>query len=108
MLWGNLPWLVMGAGLEFGFVPSIFSFFRPGDRNPFVLAWFAVVVAEWILGFHWIFVQNGAQFLVDHPGVFRRDFKSTTGIKGVYCLMVAAGIAALIFMIVSPPPVLFE
>jgi hypothetical protein len=29
LFWGNLPWLVMGIGMELGGVPSMFSYFRP-------------------------------------------------------------------------------
>ena len=44
LFWGNLPWLVMGIGIELGGVPGIFSYFRPRDGNPYVLAWFAAVL----------------------------------------------------------------
>ncbi len=71
LFWGNLPWIVMGVGLELGGLSSIFSFFRPRDGNPFVLAFFLVVIELWILGFWWLFFARGAEFLVEHPGVFR-------------------------------------
>src|SRR4051794_3875528 len=51
LFFGNLPWLVMGLGIELGGVPTMFSYFRPRDGNPFVLAWFAVVIGLWLLGF---------------------------------------------------------
>src|SRR6266480_2745694 len=55
LFWGNLPWIVMGVGLELGGLPSIFSYFRPRDGNPFVLAFFGVVIAEWVLSLWWLF-----------------------------------------------------
>jgi hypothetical protein len=67
LFWGNLPWIIMGLGLELGGLPSIFSYFRPRDGNPFVLAFFIVVFAVWILGFWWLFFARGAEFLVEHP-----------------------------------------
>ena len=32
LFWGNLPWLVMGVGIELGGLPSIFSYFRPREH----------------------------------------------------------------------------
>src|SRR5688572_11682314 len=57
LFWGNLPWILMAIGIEFGGVPSFFSYFRPRDGNPFVMAWFAVVIALWLLGFYWLFAR---------------------------------------------------
>jgi hypothetical protein len=104
LLWGNLPWLVMGTGLEFGGVSSVFSFLRPGDGNAFVLAWFAVLIAELILGLHWLFVRNGAEFLAKHPSLVSHNIKNPTAIKALYCLMAAGGIAGLMSLFVFPPP----
>ena len=42
LFWGNLPWRVMGVGIELGGVPGMFSYFRPRHGNPFVLAWLAL------------------------------------------------------------------
>lgn len=98
LLWGNLPWVVMGIGIHFGGVRGIFSFFRPRDGDPFVLAWFGVVVALWLLGFYWLFARRGAEFLIEHPGLLRGNPTSPTMIRFSYCLMVAGGIAGIFFM----------
>jgi hypothetical protein len=105
LFWGNVPWLVMGVGLELGGLPSIFSFFRPRDGNPFVLAWFAVVIALWILGFWWLFFARGAEFLVEHPGVYRGLPRSPNIIRLFYCLSVSCGVVAVLFMWLSDIPV---
>lgn len=39
VFWISLPWLVMAAGCTVGGVPSVWHYFRPGDHNPYVLAW---------------------------------------------------------------------
>ena len=98
LFWLNLPWVVMGVGIVFGGVRSVFSYFRPRDGNPFVLTWFGVVIALWLLGFYWLFARRGAEFLVEHPGVFRRDPQSPNMIRLIYCLMVAGGVAGTYFM----------
>jgi hypothetical protein len=104
LLWGNLPWIVMGIGVTFGDVHSIFSYFRPRDGNPFVLAWFGVVIGLWILGFHWLFARRGAELLVEHPGLLSGDPKSPAMIRVLYCLMVAGGILGLLVMFIADIP----
>jgi hypothetical protein len=59
-----LPWLVMGWGILMGGVPTIWYYFRPQDRNPFVLAWFATMYIEACYFAYWVFVQDGAQKIV--------------------------------------------
>jgi hypothetical protein len=93
---GSLPWFIMGIGLEFGGVPNIISYYRPRDGNPFVLAWFAIVIAYWFLGFYWLFARRGAEFLLQHPGILPDEVKSANMIRLAYCLMVAGGVAGLI------------
>jgi hypothetical protein len=104
LIWENLPWVLMGFAIETGRVHSIFSFFRPRDGNPFVLVWFALVIAEWILGFWWLFFRRGAEFLVDHPGFMRYEAKSPTRLKVFYCLMILGGIFGLTIMWMSNFP----
>ena len=79
---GALPWVVMGWAIVIGGVPNIWYFFRPQDRNPYVLAWFATL---FILAFglaFWVFLLEGAEkVVVLQPFEFkwyRRDFRGTT------------------------------
>jgi hypothetical protein len=104
LFWGNLPWLVMGVGIELGGLPGMFSYFHPRDGNPFVLAFFVVVIAEWILSFWWLFFARGAEFLAEHPGVFG-GLRSPIIIR-LYCsLCIAGGIAGVLFLWFSDIPV---
>jgi hypothetical protein len=104
LLWGNIPWVVMGIGILFGGVHGVLSYLRPRDGNPFVLAWFGVVVALWLLGFHWLFARRGAEFLVKHPGLLSGNPTSPAVIRASYCLMVAGGVAGLWFMFFAGIP----
>ncbi len=104
LFWGNLPWLVMGIGIELGGVPTVFSYFRPRDGNPFVLAWFASDIALWLLGFYWLFARRGAEFLIEYPGLLRGPTPTTAGIRRVYCLAVAGGVIGLILMFIMDVP----
>ena len=63
-IFSELPWLVMGAGILIGDVPNIWYYFRPQDRNPFVLAWFASVFLLAFYFAYWVFFRRGAQKVV--------------------------------------------
>ena len=103
-LWGNIPWVVMGIGMVFGRVQTIFHFFRPKDGNPFVIAFFISVIALWILGTYWLFFQGGAQRIVDHPGIFNLNTKRTWVVK-LYCILcLAGGIMGVTMMLTQNVP----
>jgi hypothetical protein len=98
VMWGNLPWVVMGIGCVFGGVPSVFDFFRPRDGNPFVLAFFASVILVWVLGTYWLVFRGGAEMLVKHPGLFNVDLKNPKVVKLYWFLCLAGGVAGMILM----------
>jgi hypothetical protein len=56
-----LPWVVMGWAIIFGGVPNIWYFFRPQDRDPFVLAWFATMFLMAVYFAYWVFFRGGAE-----------------------------------------------
>jgi len=105
LIYGNIPWIVMGLGSLVGGVPSIDHFFRPRDGNPFVLAFFASVFQLWILSTYWIFFRRGAEMLVDHPGIFNVDFKSPIMVKLFWLLCLAGGIAGVTMMFIQDIPI---
>jgi hypothetical protein len=104
--WGNIPWIIMGAGIITGHVPSIFQYFRPQDGNPFVIAFFISIFLIWILGTYWLFVKDGAEILVKHPGIFNYNFSSPTIVKLFWILCLAGGVAgvAMMFTMNAPLP----
>jgi hypothetical protein len=108
VFWGNLPWVIMGVGCVFGGVPSVFHFFRPRDGNPFVLAFFASVFLEWILGTYWLVYRGGAQMLVTHPGLFNLDLKTPRMVVLFWFLSLAGGIFAVIMMFSREIPLPFR
>jgi hypothetical protein len=104
LTWGNLPWIVMGIGCTIGGVPSVFHYFRPQDGNPFVLAFFASVFLIWILGTHWIFFRNGAEMIVQHPGILNINLGGATSVKVLWVLCVLGGVTAVIMMFAEAIP----
>lgn len=98
LLWGNIPWIVMGVGCTVGGVPSVWKYFDPKGSNPNVIAFYASVLLVWILGSYWILLRDGATELANHPGLFNYDIKSPTVIKLLWIACVLAGIFAVIMM----------
>jgi hypothetical protein len=96
--WGNLPWVVMGIGCVFGDVPSVFSYFRPRDGNPFVLSFLASVVLVWVLGTYWIVFRDGAGMLVKYPGLLNMNLKSRRAVMIYWFLSLAGGLVAIVIM----------
>ena len=96
--WGNLPWLIMGAGILFGGVPSIFHYFDPTSPNPFIAGWFGSLFLLWAAGTYWLFARGGAEQLVRHPGLIQSDITSPSTIKALWLLCIAGGVAAVAAM----------
>lgn len=78
-----LPWVVMGWAIIIGGVPNIWYFFRPQDRNRYVLAWFASIFVLALYVAYWVFLRDGAQKVVLLQPFeikwYRRTLRGTTG-----------------------------
>jgi hypothetical protein len=61
----SLPWLIMGWGQIFGNVPTVWYYFRPQDRNLFVIAWFGLIFFIAVACAYWVFLANGAKKLLE-------------------------------------------
>jgi hypothetical protein len=59
------PWLIVGYGVLFGGVTKFWSFFRPQDGNPYVLAWFAAAFLMSLIYSVWVLFFDGDKKLVD-------------------------------------------
>jgi hypothetical protein len=107
VLWTSIPWVIMGIGCVFGGVPSVFSYFRPRDGNPYVLAFYACVFVEWLLATNWIVFRGGAETLVEHPGFFNFETKNPRIVIFIWFACLAGGIFATVLMFTQDLPVPF-
>src|SRR5262249_49359741 len=90
--WQSLPWLVMGAGVLVGGVPSVTHFVRPAVGGPFVRA-FWVVVYGWIcLTGYWGIRGGGAEILARHPGLLNVRTSSVRRLKWHFGGLVVFGL----------------
>lgn len=96
LVWGDLPWLVMGAGILVGRVPSIFSYFNIPAGGPWVGAFHGSLILVWALGTYWMLLRGGAETFVRHPGLLNRPIDDPVVIKGAWLLSVSVGILAVI------------
>lgn len=104
-VWLNIPWVVMGIGLTFGNVPSVWHYFRPQDGSPYVLSWFGSVFFLWLASVYWVFFRDGATTLINYPGLFNYNFSSSTHVKLFLMLCLAGGILGLVVMFTTDIPV---
>jgi len=98
LIGGNLPWLVMGAGIVLGGVPSVFHYFNPRN-GPFVIAFYVTIVILWIASFYWIFFRGGAEDLINHPGMLNFPLQKPFWVKAYFLAMLGVGIISLASMI---------
>jgi hypothetical protein len=105
VLWGNLPWFVMGLGLMTGGVDSVKEYLRPRGANPWVLALYGTGACIWALCLWWIFVRDGAQAIVDHPGLFNFPLTKSKYVKLLACATILACIVPMVVMFRNGPVV---
>jgi hypothetical protein len=67
----SIPWLIMGAGQIVGSTPAVWYYFRPQDRNPFVLAWFGSIFLVSVWYAYWVLLAGGAKITVELGKVSR-------------------------------------
>ena len=91
-------WLTMGIGMVLGQIPSVFDYFDPGADNPYVLIWHAVLVSTWVIGFLWVFVGRGAQYIVDHPGILFITPSTTNAVRLQFGLGLLGGVFGEVIM----------
>lgn len=104
LLFGNLPWLVMGLGILVGGVPTVWHYFNPRN-GPAVLIWYITVVALWVASFYWLFFRHGAELLLAHPGLLNLPSDRPWVLKGYFLLCLAGGVAGLLMMVFWDVPV---
>lgn len=100
VIYGNIPWVVMGVGIVFGGVPSAFHYLLPQDMNPFIPAFYGSVFLIWVLVSRWLFARGGAEMLARHPGLIYLHISSPRLIKAIWVFGLIGGILALIGMFV--------
>lgn len=108
VIWGNIPWVIMGTGIMSGSVPSFFHYFNPRGGNPFVLAFFGSIFLLWILGTYWLFFRRGAEMLMEHPGLINFDTRNPAVIKLIWCVCLAGGVLAVTMMFMQKIPITLE
>lgn len=107
----TLPFFVMGAGEILGGVPAASSYLRPQDGNPWVLAWYATLLALTLLYIGWVFLAGGARTVSDYmligpigrpgrPRITEREVKALAVRVPIWYAIVLAMLASG----AAPPP----
>jgi hypothetical protein len=110
LIFGTIPWIIMGLGDLSGMVNNVFDFLNPKALNPFVLALHLYMIIVYVMLIRWIYFKKGAEFLVQHPDFFRinagwrKSIQPTPIlIKLFFALMLLGGISAMVGMWVAAP-----
>ena len=103
LLYGNIPWLIMGLLTLTGIIQGTFEILEPRNVNIGVIIWHLSVIGILTLGTNWIFFKNGAEILKKHPGLFQstfnRDGKVSSGmIKFIWIVGLVGAVAGEIMM----------
>lgn len=104
LLYGNIPWIIMGIGNLSTLTSSTFDYFAPRQMNPMVLLFHFAIIMLWIASVKWIYFENGAEFLERHPGLMR-PAQTAQQIKIFFPLMLLGGIIGMIMMWVKNPSI---
>jgi len=97
----NTPFLLMGAGILMGSVPTVFGYFNL-HGGPFVIAFWITIVAGWAVLLRWLF-RGGAEELVAHPGLLNGDLQPRL-VKMYAVLALCGGMFAFSMMALGKLP----
>jgi hypothetical protein len=112
LFWGliffiNIPWVTMTIGIFVGDVPTVWHFFDVLSGNLYVIIFWGILIALWIIGFVWICFLGGAEFLIEYywPTMPERTRSRTLvrtplGLKISYALGLIGGAGGLLFGLV--------
>ena len=89
--WGlsAMPWLVVGFGQTVGGVPSIWAYFRPQDRNPYVWSFYASILALYIVVSYWVLFRDGAR-IAEELRLVKFNAPGTSGAVSAFWIKVMA------------------
>jgi hypothetical protein len=59
-----LPWVLMGINQMAGKVPTVRSYFRPQDLNPYVWTWYFSIFLLSCVFSYWVLVRDGARLVI--------------------------------------------
>ncbi len=111
IIFGNIPWLIIGIGNMTNYTKSFLDYFNPDFSNPFVLMFYLSIIILWILSIIWIYFKDGAEFLEKHPWIMvKNGFNGVTDkitakqIKIFFGLALLGGIIGLSMMLMIDIP----
>lgn len=110
LIYGNIPWIIIGFGNLSGMTSHMFEYFNPKTLNPVVLLFHASIIVLWILAAYWIYLKDGAEFIERHPGLVVKQYPSKSrnptarSVKIFFPIVIGCGVAALAMMWIVDVP----
>jgi len=89
--WGLsvLPWLVVGYAQITGAVPSIWAYFRPQDRNPYVWTFYGAILFVYGVIAYWILFMDGARIAED-LSLLKSNARGKGGVVSAFWMKIIA------------------
>lgn len=105
LIFGIIPWIIIGIGNLSGQTKSLFDYIQPAKLNPFVLLFHLSIIIIWLLIIRFVFFKDGAAFLENHPGLIRfkapgytNENLSKNAIKIFVVVILLGGVMGMILM----------
>lgn len=112
VFYSSIPWVIVMIGEISGLTNSMTEYMNPKAMNPIVLIFHASIVILWILSAWWVYFQDGAEFIENHPGLWgKKGLNGTSNltakqVKLLLPLMLLGGAIAMVMMWVIDIPTL--
>ena len=100
--WLSLPLLLMGAGILAGAAPHFLAYLRFDAGQPFIVAFWLLVVAEDALFLWWVFLRGGDERIALHAELPNRMPQARLAVRALAVAVPLSHSAALAYATFSP------
>jgi hypothetical protein len=98
LIYGNLPWLLLGVTVLCGALPPPLHSLDP-RHGPYAGLILITIVLLWVATFEGLFFRGHAEVLLTYPGVFDVPLNRPWAVKLWFLVCLSGGITGLILLI---------
>jgi hypothetical protein len=99
LIYGNLPWLLIGGAVLCGAVPAPLHALDP-RQGPYAGLILITIVLLWVAAFEGLFFRGGAEAMLARPGLFDVPFRRPWPVKLWFLICLSGGITGIILLII--------
>jgi hypothetical protein len=98
LIYGNLPWLLLGGAVLCGALPPPLNSLDP-RHSPYAGLILITIVLLWVATFEGLFFRGHAEVLLTYPGVFDVPLNRPWAVKLWFLICLSGGITGVILLI---------